>query len=110
MSEENNRGAQGGLEGGQLGFLTREELAEVLKVSVRTVDRMLADGEITSFRVRTTLVRFYLPDVVRQLVATALTRKNGRKAALPGNPKSEIRNPREIESPKSEAAYPRRAE
>ncbi len=62
------------------GFLTREELAEVLKVSLRTVDRMLANGEITPVRVRTTLVRFYLPDVVRQLVATALTRKNGRRA------------------------------
>ncbi len=106
MSEENNRGAQGGLEGGQLGFLTREELAEVLKVSVRTVDRMLADGEITSFRVRTTLVRFYLPDVVRQLVATALTRKNGRKAVV----ERESEERQSVERGAATAPYPRRVE
>jgi len=58
-------------------LLTREELAVVLKVSLSTVDRMLADGEIPHVRLRGSLVRFYLPDVVRQLVATALTRKRG---------------------------------
>ena len=58
-------------------LLTREELAVVLKVSLSTVDRMLADGEIPQIRLRGSLVRFYLPDVVRQLVATALTRKRG---------------------------------
>ena len=63
---------------GCAGLLTREELAQALKVSVRTVDRMLADGEISPVRVRGVLVRFYLPDVVRELVATAMTRKNGR--------------------------------
>ena len=62
---------------GCAGLLTRDELAVALKVSVRTVDRMLADGEISPVRVRGVLVRFYLPDVVRQLVATALTRKRG---------------------------------
>jgi excisionase family DNA binding protein len=72
-------------------LLTREELAVVLKVSVCTVDRMLADGEIPHVRIRGTLVRFYLPDVVRQLVATALTRKRGR-ARVSGN--SEVRNPK----------------
>ena len=59
-------------------LLTRGELAEMLKVSVCTVDRMLADGEIPHIRIRGALVRFYLPDVVRQLVANALTRKRGR--------------------------------
>ena len=58
-------------------LLTRGELAVILKVSVCTVDRMLADEEIPHVRIRGTLVRFYLPDVVRQLVATALTRKRG---------------------------------
>jgi excisionase family DNA binding protein len=57
-------------------LLTTEELALALKVSLRTVERMLAEGEITAVRLRS-LVRFYLPDVVRQLVATALTRKRG---------------------------------
>jgi len=63
-------------------LLTREELAAALKVSLRTVDRMLAEGEITGVRVHRTVVRFYLPDVVRQLVATALTCKRARGAQL----------------------------
>jgi excisionase family DNA binding protein len=63
-------------------LLTREELAVALKVSLRTVDRMLADGEISPVKPHGRLVRFYLPDVMRQLVATALMRKRGRDAKL----------------------------
>ncbi len=58
-------------------LLTRGELAKAIGVSSRTVDRMLADREITPVPVHTRLVRFYLPDVVRQLVAKALTSKRG---------------------------------
>ena len=65
-------------ESGALELLTREELAVVLKVSLHTVDRMLADGELPQIRLRGRMVRFYLPDVVRALVATALTRKRAR--------------------------------
>jgi excisionase family DNA binding protein len=39
-------------------LLTRERLAEALDVSLRTVDLMLADGEITPMRLRGKLVRF----------------------------------------------------
>jgi hypothetical protein len=39
---------------------------------------MLAFGEIPCVRLRGAIVRFYLPDVVRHLTATALTRKTGR--------------------------------
>ncbi len=56
-------------------LLTRTELAEALKVSVRTVDRMLSDAEITPVRLRGTLVRFFLPDVLRELRARAETSK-----------------------------------
>ncbi len=56
-------------------FLTRRELAGVLKVSVRTVDAMVAAGEITPVRIRGVLVRFYLPDVVRELTAAAVMGK-----------------------------------
>jgi len=38
-----------------------------LKVSLRTVDMMLADGDITPMRLRGKLVRFYLPDVLHEL-------------------------------------------
>ncbi len=59
-------------------LLTREELAVVLKVSVHTVDRMLAEEEIPCIRLRGRMVRFYLPEVIRVLVATAVTRKRAR--------------------------------
>lgn len=55
------------------GFVTRRGLAAVLKVSVRTVDEMIAAKEITPVRVRG-LVRFYLPQVVRELTAAAVAR------------------------------------
>ncbi len=69
-------------------LVTRRGLALALGVSLRTVERMLHDEEIEPVRLRGS-VRFHLPDVVRQLVASALTRKNGRNAVT---------------------AYPRRAE
>ena len=60
---------------GGLRFLTRRELAEALKVSVRTVDTMVAGGEIPHLRLHGNFIRFYLPDVVRHLSATALVSK-----------------------------------
>ena len=61
------------------GFVTRHGLAAVLKVSVRTVDEMVAAKEITPVRIRG-LVRFYLPDVVRELTAAALRKAEILKA------------------------------
>ena len=78
-------------------LLTREELAVVLKVSLHTVDRMLAEEEIPCIKLRGWMVRFYMPEVIRVLVATATTRKRARGTeASPlareiRNPKSEIR-------------------
>ena len=53
-------------------------------VSVSTVDRMLADGEITPMRLRGKLVRFHLPDVLAELRGKAQTSKRGctRKAPV----------------------------
>ena len=56
-------------------LLTRQGLAEALNVSVSTVDRMLADEEITPVRLRGKLVRFYLPDVMAELRGKAMTSK-----------------------------------
>lgn len=47
--------------------VTRLELAELLRVSVRTVDRMIAAGEIPVRRVRGRAVRFLRSDVERYL-------------------------------------------
>lgn len=46
-----------------------------LKVSVRTVDALVADQEITPVRLRGKLVRFILPDVLRELREKAQTSK-----------------------------------
>jgi excisionase family DNA binding protein len=56
-------------------LLTREQLAEALGVSLRLVDLMLADEEITPMRLRGKLVRFYLPDVLQELRPKAKTSK-----------------------------------
>lgn len=59
------------------GLVTRAGVAAALKVSVRTVDRMLAAGEIKPVRMRGWSVRFCLAEVIRKLAATAATRKHG---------------------------------
>lgn len=59
-------------------LLTREELVVVLKVSLHTVDRMLAEQEIPCIKLRGRKVRFHMPEVIRVLVATAATRKRAR--------------------------------
>jgi hypothetical protein len=64
--------------GGGEGFVTRRGLAAVLKVSVRTVDEMVAAKEITPVRPHGPLVRFYLPHVVRELTAAAVARLRGQ--------------------------------
>ena len=59
------------------GLVTRAGLAAAFKVSVRTVDRMLAAEEIKPVRMRGWSVRFSLAEVIRKLAATAATRKHG---------------------------------
>jgi excisionase family DNA binding protein len=58
------------------GLLTRAALAKALMVSVSTVDRMLADGEITPIRLRGKLLRFHLADVLAGLRERAQSSKH----------------------------------
>ena len=58
----------------EIKFLTREDLAGLLQCSVRTVDEMVANEEITPVRPGGVLVRFYLPNVIRELTAAAVAR------------------------------------
>jgi excisionase family DNA binding protein len=60
-------------------LVTRRGLAVALGVSLRTVERMLHDEEIEPVRLRGS-VRFHVPDVLRALTATAITREHGRQA------------------------------
>jgi excisionase family DNA binding protein len=71
-------------------LITREELAWALQVSVRTVDEMVAKGEIPVVRIRGA-VRFYLPDVVRALSANAVTSKRGCAHRLAAEKEAEVR-------------------
>jgi hypothetical protein len=60
-------------------LVTSRGLAAAFGVSLRTIERMLRDGEIQPVWVRDAL-RFHVPDVIQQLVAAGAARKNGRKA------------------------------
>jgi excisionase family DNA binding protein len=73
---QSGEGASGEAVAGE-GLVTRAGVAAALKVSVRTVDRMLAAGEIKPVRMRGWSVRFSLAEVIRKLAATAATRKHG---------------------------------
>jgi excisionase family DNA binding protein len=55
-------------------YVTRQELARVLKVSLRTVDRMIADQAIPFLRLGK-VIRFRLEDVERQLAERFLVRE-----------------------------------
>lgn len=50
--------------------ITRAEFAAMLRVSVRTVDRMIAAGEIRVRRVRGKVVRFLRTDVEEYIRST----------------------------------------
>ncbi len=65
--------------------LTRLELAELLRVTVRTVDRMIAAGEIPVRRVRGRAVRFLRSDVDRYLNAGKVSTPHPAPARCEGN-------------------------
>lgn len=48
-------------------LITKKELAEFLKVHVRTITRMVTDGMIPSVKVGRVAVRFSLKDVMEAL-------------------------------------------
>ena len=61
-------------------IVTIQGLAGVLKVSLKTVERMLKNGDITRMKgLPSDVVRFYLPDVLEELRQGK--QKFGRKAA-----------------------------
>ena len=60
-------------------LLTRFELVTALRISICTVDRMLANDELPCMRLRGR-VRFHLPDVIECLRNG--NRKYGRRADL----------------------------
>jgi excisionase family DNA binding protein len=47
--------------------LTKAQMAAVLQVSVRTINGMIARGEIAYWRIGKRLVRFHIEDAVRRM-------------------------------------------
>jgi excisionase family DNA binding protein len=90
--------------GGSQQLLTSREVAGLLGVSLRTVERMIHDEEIKPVRLRGWLVRFRM-EAVTEAVRNG-GRKWGRAARLApdGNPKAEIRNPKAISSERTQGA------
>ena len=79
--------------GGCQRLLTSRDVGALLGVSLRTVERMVHDGEIKPVRLRGWLVRFRVERVMEALRNE--DRKWGRKAALTGSPNSTTQNPKE---------------
>jgi excisionase family DNA binding protein len=91
-----------------LRLLTREELADALRVSPRTIQEMVSGKEIPVVRIRGA-VRFYLPDVVRCLTASAVTSKRGcahRLAAAEETPDSKLQTPEKLQASSSKPQSP----
>jgi excisionase family DNA binding protein len=105
-SEVRRSKSNAAVEGGGI-LVTRRGLAVALGVSLRTVERMLHDEEIEPVRLRGS-VRFLVPAVLRRLVESGGTRKNGRKAD--GEKLKAETLKAEIGPGKEETRYPRRAE
>jgi excisionase family DNA binding protein len=81
-------------------FLTKPELARRLKVSLRTITTMMAQGDLPYLKLNGHLVRFRLEDVNRRLSETSLV-CNGDEGIdtsphpLPGRGGEGIRNNRQ---------------
>jgi excisionase family DNA binding protein len=69
---------------------TRFEFADALRVSVRTVDRMIADGEIRVRRVRGKCVRILRSDVERYLDGGSATGNGNTKNLNTNNQTSAV--------------------
>jgi excisionase family DNA binding protein len=52
--------------------LTKAQMASVLQISVRTLNGMIARGEIAYWRIGRRVVRFRVEDAVEQMNATVL--------------------------------------
>jgi excisionase family DNA binding protein len=62
-------------------FLTKPELARLLKVSLRTITKMMAQGDLPYLKLNGRLVRFRLADVNRRLSETAVAGKGDEQGA-----------------------------
>jgi excisionase family DNA binding protein len=56
--------------------LTKTQMAAVLQVSVRTINGMMARGDIAYFRIRPRLVRFPVDEALKRMGETVLVRED----------------------------------
>jgi len=56
--------------------LTKKQMAEALQVSVRTVNGMMARGDIAYFRIGRRLIRFSVEEAIKRMNETVLVRED----------------------------------
>ncbi len=59
------RGQKGKEAKAALDMITRKRVAEITKLSIRTIDRLSEDGTLPKFKIGKRSVRYRLPDVMR---------------------------------------------
>ncbi len=69
----------GDLQGRGVVLLTKTQMAVALQVCPRTIDRMMARGEISYFKIGGRLVRFHIEEVLRRMRERALVAAEGEK-------------------------------
>lgn len=56
--------------------LTKTQMAAALQISVRSLNGMMARGEIAYFKIGSRLVRFHLDEALKQMNETVLVRES----------------------------------
>lgn len=74
--------------------LTKVQMAAALQISVRSLNGMMARGEISFFKIGRKLVRFGVEEALARMSERVLVVADDGRTADAENPNAEIRNPR----------------
>jgi hypothetical protein len=66
---------KGEIKAGEVVVLTKTQMAAALQMSVRSLNGMMARGEIAYFKIGTRLVRFRVEDALKRMEETVLVRE-----------------------------------
>ena len=74
--------------------ITKAQMAAALQISVRSLNGMIARGEISFFKIGKKLVRFGVEEALARMSERVLVVADDGRTADAENPNAEIRNPR----------------
>jgi len=74
--------------------ITKAQMAAALQISVRSLNGMIARGEISFFKIGKKLVRFGVEEALARMSERVLVVADDGISADAENPNAEIRNPR----------------